>query len=181
MSIAVKQRSIIPGFGLTLGYTLVYLCLIVLIPLVTLPVKTASAGWDAFWQTITDPRVVASYKLSLTSSLFAATVNAIFGAIVAWVLVRYEFPGRKIVDAFIDLPFALPTAVAGITLTTLYAPNGLLGAPLADYGIKVASTGNRYPLDPATVRDALVRRERDAGHRETDENSDGDEAPELAS
>jgi sulfate transport system permease protein len=140
MSTRPKRQRVLPGFRLTMGYTIFYLCLIVLIPLVTLPLKTASVGWSPFWATVTDPRVVASYKLSLTSSLFAATVNALFGAIVAWVLVRYEFPGRKIVDAFIDLPFALPTAVAGITLTTLYAPNGLLGEPLARYGITVAFT-----------------------------------------
>ena len=135
-----KRPSVLPGFGLTLGFTLFYLSLIVLIPLSTLPIRTASMTWAAFWQTITDPRVVASYRLSIGASLAAATVNAVMGALVAWVLVRYEFPGRKFIDALIDLPFALPTAVAGITLTTIYAPNGWLGAPLGDLGIKVAFT-----------------------------------------
>ena len=135
-----KRPSVLPGFGLTLGLTLFYLSLIVLIPLSTLPIRTASMTWAAFWQTITDPRVVASYRLSIGASLAAATVNAVMGALVAWVLVRYEFPGRKFIDALIDLPFALPTAVAGITLTTIYAPNGWLGAPLGELGIKVAFT-----------------------------------------
>jgi sulfate transport system permease protein len=133
-------HSVLPGFRLTLAFTCVYLILIVLVPLMTLPLRTASMGWDTIWQTVSDPRVVASYKLSVGAALAAAGINAIFGLIVAWVLARYRFPGKRIVDAFIDLPFALPTAVAGITLTTLYAPNGWLGAPLADYGIRVAFT-----------------------------------------
>jgi sulfate transport system permease protein len=123
-----------------MGYTVFYLCLIVLIPLLTLPARTAQLTWDAFWQTITDPRVTASYRLSIVAALAAATINAIFGFLVAWVLVRYEFPGRRIVDALIDLPFALPTAVAGITLTAIYAPNGLIGSIVEPYGIKVAFT-----------------------------------------
>ena len=130
----------LPGFRLTLGFTLFYLSLIVLVPLMTLPARTATMGWNAIWQTVSDPRVVASYKLSVGAALIAAGVNAVFGLIVAWVLARYRFPGKRIVDALIDLPFALPTAVAGITLTTLYAPNGWLGAPLDKYGIKVAFT-----------------------------------------
>src|SRR6187431_1813462 len=134
------RRSVLPGFGLTMGVTLAYLSLVVLIPLTMLPIRTAGMGWDRFWQTISDPRVVASYRVTLTASFIAAVVNAIFGLLAAWVLVRYPFPGRKIVDALIDLPFALPTAVAGITLTALYAPNGWLGAPLAARGIKVAFT-----------------------------------------
>lgn len=137
---ANKRPNVLPGFRLTMGFTVFYLCLIVLLPLSTLPIRTASASWPVFVETITDPRVVASYKLSLWTSLAAASVNAVFGALVAWVLVRYEFPGRKIIDALIDLPFALPTAVAGITLTAIYAPNGWLGAPLDRYGIKVAFT-----------------------------------------
>jgi len=137
---ASKRRTVLPGFRVTVGFTIFYLCLIVLIPLLTLPLRTATMGWQAIWQTISDPRVVASYRLSVGAALAAAAVNAIFGLIVAWVLARYRFPGRRIVDAFIDLPFALPTAVAGITLTTLYAPNGWLGAPLERYGIKVAFT-----------------------------------------
>jgi sulfate transport system permease protein len=134
------QRRVLPGFGLTMGITVLYLSLIVLIPLATLPVRTMTMPWAAFRDTITDPRVVASYRLSLGASLAAASVNAVFGALVAWVLARYSFPGRRILDALIDLPFALPTAVAGIVLTTLYAPNGWLGAPLAKYGISVAFT-----------------------------------------
>jgi sulfate transport system permease protein len=136
----MKRPSVLPGFRLTLTFTIFYLCAIVLLPLLTLPVRTATMGWAAFWATISDPRVVASYKLSVGAALAAAVVNAIFGLIVAWVLVRYRFPGKRIIDAFIDLPFALPTAVAGITLTTLYAPNGWLGAPLERAGIKVAFT-----------------------------------------
>jgi sulfate transport system permease protein len=134
------RPSVLPGFRLTLGFTLFYLCLIVLVPLLTLPARTATMGWQAVWNTISDPRVVASYKLSVGAALAAATVNAVFGLVVAWVLARYRFPARRIVDAFIDLPFALPTAVAGITLTTLYAPNGWLGAPLERLGIRVAFT-----------------------------------------
>jgi sulfate transport system permease protein len=140
MPMTRRRHSVLPGFRITVGYTILYLCLIVLIPLLTLPVRTATMGWQAVWQTISDPRVVASYRLSVGAALAAAAVNAVFGLIVAWVLARYRFPGRRIVDAFIDLPFALPTAVAGITLTTLYAPNGWLGAPLERFGIKVAFT-----------------------------------------
>jgi sulfate transport system permease protein len=136
----ITRSSVLPGFRLTLGFTLVYLCLVVLVPLMTLPARTATMGWAAIWQTVSDPRVVSSYRLSVGAALVAAAVNAVFGLIVAWVLARYQFPGKRIVDAFIDLPFALPTAVAGITLTTLYAPNGWLGAPLEKYGIKVAFT-----------------------------------------
>jgi sulfate ABC transporter, permease protein CysT len=123
-----------------MGLTVSYLSLMVLIPLATLPAKTATMTWAAFAGTIGDPRVVASYRLSLEASFIAAAVNAVFGFLVAWVLVRYSFPGRRVVDALIDLPFALPTAVAGIVLTTLYAPNGWLGAPLARHGITVAFT-----------------------------------------
>jgi sulfate transport system permease protein len=134
------RRRVLPGFRLTMGFTVLYLTLIVLVPLSTLPLKTATASWAAIWGTITDPRVVASYRLSVGASLIAALVNAVFGILAAWVLVRYEFPGRRLVDALIDLPFALPTAVAGITLTAIYAPNGWLGRPLDAYGIKVAYT-----------------------------------------
>jgi sulfate transport system permease protein len=136
----VSTRRVLPGFGLTMGITVLYLSLIVLIPLATLPAQALTMSWAAFRDTITDPRVVASYRLSLGASLVAAAVNAVFGFAVAWTLARYSFPGRRIVDALIDLPFALPTAVAGIVLTTLYAPNGWLGAPLARYGIPVAFT-----------------------------------------
>lgn len=134
------QPSVLPGFRVTLGFTVAYLLVVVLIPLAGLPVRTASMGWDAFWQAVTDPRVLASYRLTFTTSFFAACINGVFGIVVAWVLVRYEFPGRRLLDAAIDLPFALPTAVAGITLTTLYAPNGWLGRLLAESGIRVAFT-----------------------------------------
>src|SRR5215210_8834225 len=135
-----SMRRVLPGFGLTMGITVLYLSLVVLIPLATLPAKAATMPWAAFRDTITDPRVVASYRLTLGASFLAASVNAVFGFLVAWVLVRYRFAGRRVVDALIDLPFALPTAVAGIVLTTLYAPNGWLGGPLAALGIKVAFT-----------------------------------------
>jgi len=135
-----RPRHILPGFKLTLGYTLLYLSLIVLIPLSALFLKTFSGGWAHFFQTITDPRVVASYSVSFGISFVAALVNGVFGVIAAWVLARYEFPGRKILDAIVDLPFALPTAVAGIALTTIYARNGIIGSQLEPYGIKVAYT-----------------------------------------
>ena len=143
------MSSVLPGFRLTLGFTLFYLSLIVLIPLATLPLRSATMSWSAFWEATTDPRVVASYRLSLSAALAAASINAVFGALVAWVLVRYEFPGRRVVDALIDLPFALPTAVAGITLTALYAPTGWLGAPLSRAGVQVAFT-------PLGITTALV-------------------------
>jgi len=135
-----SRRRVLPGFRLTMGFTILYLVLIVLVPLSTLPLKTATSSLETIWNTISDPRVVASYRLSVGASLIAALVNAVFGALAAWVLVRYDFPGRRLVDALIDLPFALPTAVAGITLTAIYAPNGWLGRPLDAYGIKVAYT-----------------------------------------
>src|SRR5215204_5962153 len=135
-----KKQRVLPGFGLSLGFTLLYLSLIVLIPLGGLFLKSATLSWDVFWATVTDPRVLASYRLSLGTSLAAAMVNAFFGLIVAWVLVRYRFPGKRIVDALIDLPFALPTAVAGITLTALLSQNGWLGRPLEAIGLKVAFT-----------------------------------------
>src|SRR6266545_4202492 len=128
----VKHRRVLPGFGLTLGFTLLYLSLIVLIPLSTLALKTASMGWGPFWATVTSPRVLASYRLTFGASLVAAAINAVFGLVVAWALVRYRFPGQRLVDALVDLPFALPTAVAGIALTSLYAPNGWLGRPLQE-------------------------------------------------
>ena len=136
----MTRRSVLPGFRLTMGFTIFYLCLIVIIPLMALPARTATMTWEALWATISSPQVVASYKLSIGASLVAATVNAVFGLIVAWVLVRYSFPGRRIIDSLVDLPFALPTAVAGITLTTIYAPNGWVGQFLEPYGIKVAFT-----------------------------------------
>jgi sulfate transport system permease protein len=133
-----KKHSILPGFGLTLGFTLFYLGLIVLVPLSTIFLKTLGLSVQQLWAIATEPRLVASYKLSLGASLAAAALNAVFGLIVAWVLVRYQFPGKKIIDGLVDLPFALPTAVAGITLTTLFAPNGWIGQYFAAAGIKVA-------------------------------------------
>ncbi len=138
--ITLKQHSILPGFNLALGFTLVYLSLIVLIPLSAAFLRTAELTWPEFWSIVTTPRVVASYRLTFGASLAAATVNVVFGLLVAWVLVRYHFPGKKIVDALVDLPFALPTAVAGIALTALYAGNGWIGQFLEPLGIKVAFT-----------------------------------------
>jgi sulfate/thiosulfate transport system permease protein len=133
-----SRPSVVPGFGLALGFSLAYLTLIILIPLSGLAWRSAALGWSEFWAIATDRRVVKSLELSFGASLIAAAVNVVFGSIVAWVLVRYRFPGRRIVDAMVDLPFALPTAVAGIALTSLYAPKGWLGHLLMPLGIKVA-------------------------------------------
>jgi sulfate transport system permease protein len=135
-----KRHSVLPGFGLAMGFTLLYLSLVVLIPLSTLLWRSASLGAAGFWQAVSAPRVVASYKLTFGASLAAAAVNGVFGFVVTWVLVRYRFPGRRLMDALVDFPFALPTAVAGISLTTLYAANGWLGAPLEKLGVKAAFT-----------------------------------------
>jgi sulfate transport system permease protein len=140
MSKPLFKQSVIPGFGVTLGFTLAYLGLIVLIPLSAVIWKTTDLTWLQFWETISEPRVVASLKLSFGASLIAAAVNAIFGMVLAWALVRYTFPGKKIVDTLVDLPFALPTAVAGIALTAIYAKNGWLGQYLEPLGLKVAFT-----------------------------------------
>ncbi|GDX41132.1 sulfate ABC transporter permease [Armatimonadota bacterium] len=133
-----KRRSVLPGFGLSMGFTLIYLSLVVLIPLSTLFLKTATLTWATFWATVTDAEVVAAYKLSFGASFLGAIINAVFGFIVAWVLVRYQFPGKRIIDGLVDLPFALPTAVAGISLTSVYAYNGWIGSRLEPHGIKVA-------------------------------------------
>ena len=135
-----RKPSVIPGFGLALGFSVAYLTLIILIPLSGLAWRSASLGWAEFWNIATDPRVVRSLELSFGTSFAAALVNVVFGTIVAWVLVRNRFPGRRIVDAMVDLPFALPTAVAGIALTTLYAPNGWIGSLFAPLGVKIAYT-----------------------------------------
>ncbi len=135
-----RQTRVLPGFGLSLGYTLVYLSLVVLIPLSAVFLKTATLSWAEFWDIVSAPRVVATYKLSFGASLLAAAINAVFGLALAWALVRYTFPGKKIIDALVDLPFALPTAVAGIALTALYAGNGWLGSVLEPLGFKVAFT-----------------------------------------
>lgn len=135
-----KQHSVLPGFNLSLGITLFYLSLVVLIPLSALLINTATMSWDDFWHTVSHPRVIAAYQLSFGAALIAATLNLVFGLLVAWVLVRYPFPGRRFIDALVDLPFALPTAVAGIALTAVYAPNGWIGQYLDAMGIKVAFT-----------------------------------------
>jgi sulfate/thiosulfate transport system permease protein len=140
VNIRFKQRSIMPGFGLSFGYAVFYLCLIVLIPLSATFLKASTLTWHQFWHVVLSPRAVASYRLSFGASLLGATINLIFGVLVAWVLVRYNFPGKRLFDSLVDLPFALPTAVAGISLTTIYAPNGWLGGPLAAIGIKAAYT-----------------------------------------
>jgi sulfate transport system permease protein len=135
-----RQPSVLPGLGLTLGITLTALSLVVLIPLAALFIKAASAGPAEIWAIATSPRTLAALRLSFLGALFAASVNAVFGLILAWVLVRYDFPGRRLVDAAVDLPFALPTAVAGIALAAIYAPNGWVGSLLAPLGIKIAYT-----------------------------------------
>jgi sulfate transport system permease protein len=136
-----RSHSVLPGFNIALGFSLLYLGLIVLIPLSAAFAKTFTLTWDAFVAHVSAPRVVASLQLSFGAALIAAAINAVFGLLVAWVLVRYPFPARRLVDALVDLPFALPTAVAGIALTAIYAPNGWLGAPLGEiFGLKVAFT-----------------------------------------
>lgn len=135
-----RRHNLLPGFTPALGFTLLYMGLIVLIPLSAAFLKTAGMNWDDFWEAVTAPRVMASYRLTFGASLIAAMINALFGLLVAWVLVRYHFPGKRLVDAMVDLPFALPTAVAGIALTAIYAENGWIGAYLAILGIKVAFT-----------------------------------------
>jgi sulfate transport system permease protein len=140
MDILKRPHSVLPGFRLAFGYTLLYLGLIVLIPLSATFLKTFTMTWEQFQAAVTAPRVVASLQLSFGASFIAALINAVFGLLVAWVLVRYEFPGRKAIDAIVDLPFALPTAVAGIALTAVYSKNGWLGGPLEEAGIQVAFT-----------------------------------------
>jgi sulfate/thiosulfate transport system permease protein len=135
---ATRKFRVLPGFGLSLGYTLAYLSLIVLVPLAAVFLKAAGAGFSEFWVAVTAPRVVASYRLSFGASLLAAAINTVFGLMLAWALVRYSFLGKRIVDALVDLPFALPTAVAGIALTALYAKNGWLGQYLEPLGVKAA-------------------------------------------
>lgn len=146
---SAASRRVLPGFGLTLGYTLGYLSLIVLVPLTAVLLKTATLSWPQFWSIVSAPRAVASYKLSFGASLLAAAINAVFGLMLAWSLVRYSFPGKRLIDALVDLPFALPTAVAGISLTAIYAGNGWLGQYLEPLGIKIA-------FAPAGILVALV-------------------------
>jgi sulfate transport system permease protein len=143
------QTRVLPGFGLTLGITLTYLSLVVLVPLAAVFIKTSALDWGEFWTVVTSPRVLASLRLSFGGSVLAAAINAVFGLMLAWALVRYDFPGRRLIDALVDLPFALPTAVAGISLASLYAGNGWIGSLVAPLGIKIAFT-------PAGVLVAMV-------------------------
>ncbi|MFT3989366.1 sulfate ABC transporter permease subunit CysT [Aestuariivirga sp.] len=136
----LREPSVLPGFGLALGFAVTALCLIVLIPLAALVLKAASIGPAEFWAIARDPRTIAALKLSFGAAFIAAAVNAVFGLLLAWVLVRYDFPGKRLIDAAVDLPFALPTAVAGIALTTIYAPNGWIGSLARDLGFKIAYT-----------------------------------------
>ena len=137
---AKNHNNVLPGFNLSLGFTIFYLSLIVLIPLSAAFIKTSTLSLHEFWVAVASPRVVASYKLTFGASLIGASINAVFGLLTAWVLTRYTFPGKRIIDSLVDLPFALPTAVAGIALTAIYAPNGWIGSLLAPHGIKVAFT-----------------------------------------
>ncbi|TSB47086.1 sulfate ABC transporter permease subunit CysT [Alkalicoccobacillus porphyridii] len=145
----IKEESVIPGFSITLGMTMMYLGLIVLLPLSMIFLNTSTMSFSDFWQTVTSPRVVASYQLSIGAALAAALINGVFGLILSWVLVRYQFPGKRVIDGLIDLPFALPTAVAGIALTTIYSTDGWVGQYLALLGIRVAFT-------PLGVMTALI-------------------------
>jgi sulfate transport system permease protein len=140
MAMQHSSRGVLPGFGLSLGITCTYLSLMVLLPLATVFTRTADLTWTEFWGTVTNPRVLASYRVTFGASFIAAVINTVFGLLVAWVLARYQFPGRRVIDAIVDLPFALPTAVAGIALTTLYATNGWIGRYLDPLGIKVSYT-----------------------------------------
>ena len=165
-----RQPSILPGFGLTLGFTTFFLTALVLLPLTALVVKATSLTWAQFLHTVLDPRAIASYRLSFGAALLAASINAVFGFIVAWSLVRYEFPGRRLVDALIDLPFALPTAVSGIALATVFAPTGWLGQKLATFGVQIAYTWLGVvvaliliglPFVVRSVQPALIEAQRD--------------------
>jgi sulfate transport system permease protein len=164
MPLAMKKRSVLPGFGLTLGYTLLYLSLIVLIPLGALIARSATMPLAQFWQTVTEPRVLAAYRLTFGASLIGAAINALFGFIVAWSLVRYRFPGRKLLDSLVDLPFALPTAVSGIALTAIFAKTGWLGqfleplaikAAFSQLGVTIALTFIGLPFVVRTLQPAL--------------------------
>lgn len=135
-----RHQNVLPGFGLSLGCTLLYVCLVVLLPLIALVIHATEMSWSTFWHAVSTPRVVAAYQLTFSTAAAAAVTNLICGLLVAWVLVRYSFPGKKVIDALVDLPFALPTAVAGITLTTLYAHTGWIGSHLNKLGLKTAYT-----------------------------------------
>jgi sulfate transport system permease protein len=160
-ALLLRRHSVLPGFNLALGFAVLYLCFIVLIPLSAVFLKTFTVSWDTFWATVSSPRVVASYRLTFGASFLAALLNGVFGLLVAWVLVRYRFPGKRLVDALVDLPFALPTAVAGIALTTLYAQNGWIGRWLpfkvsyTPLGVFVALTFIGLPFVVRTVQPVL--------------------------
>lgn len=157
----IKMNNALPGFGLSLGYTMLYLSILVILPLTMIFFNTTKMGWERFWDTVLDPRVVASYKLSFGASFTAALINVVFGVLLAWVLVRYPFPGKRMVDGLVDLPFALPTAVAGIALTTLYAPNGWIGSLLwfkvafTPIGVTIALTFIGLPFVVRMVQPVL--------------------------
>jgi len=161
LALPMRRHSVLPGFGLALGFALLYLAFIVLIPLSAAFLKTFTISWDAFWNAVTAPRVLASYKLTFGASFLAALINGVFGLLIAWVLVRYPFPGKRLVDALVDLPFALPTAVAGIALTALYAQNGWIGRFLpfkvsfTPLGVLVALTFIGLPFVVRTVQPVL--------------------------
>jgi sulfate/thiosulfate transport system permease protein len=170
MNSYIKKRSILPGFGLSMGFTLFYLCLIVLIPLSVIFIKTFSLSWNQFWTLATEPRALASYKLSFGASFIGAAINMVFGVLVAWVLVRYNFPGKPVFNSLVDLPLALPTSVAGISLTAIYSSNGWLGRPLEAIGIKaaysqlgivIALTFIGLPFMVRTVQPVLEEMDRD--------------------
>ena len=140
MAMTSRRRSVLPGFGLAMGFTLTYMSLVILIPMSTLFLRTTTMTWSGFWETVTSPRTLAAYRLSFGASLAGAIINLVFGLLVAWVLERYTFPGKRLVDGLVDLPFALPTAVAGIALTAIYAGNGWVGRFLEPLGLKIAYT-----------------------------------------
>ena len=166
-SLKMKRNSVLPGFGLSLGFTMFYISLLVILPLSMIFINSVTVEWSEIWETISDPRVVASYKLSFGAAFFAAFINIIFGVLIAWVLVRYPFPGRQIIDGLVDLPFALPTAIAGIALTTLYAENGWVGQFLSfkvaftPLGITLALTFIGLPFVVRTVQPVLQSLEKE--------------------
>ena len=162
-----RKTTVLPGFGLTMGFTILYLGVLVLIPLAMIFLNTTSLGWSGFWETVTDDRAVASYKLSFGTAFAAAIINAIFGVLIAWVLTRYHFPGKRILDSLVDLPFALPTAVAGIVLATLYAENGWIGQffsfriAFTPLGIMIALVFIGLPFVVRTVQPVLENIEKE--------------------
>ncbi|HEX5102672.1 MAG TPA: sulfate ABC transporter permease subunit CysT [Pirellulaceae bacterium] len=172
MRLAFRRHSVLPGFGLTLGYTLLYLSLIVLIPLSALLLRTSAMPWQRFWAAVSDERVVAAYRLTFLAALVAAAINALFGFLVAWCLVRYRFPGRKLLDALVDLPLALPTAVSGIALTAIFAKTGWLGQYLEPLGIKTAFSPLGVTIALTFVGLPLVVRTLEPAFEELDADSE---------